>query len=90
MVREMIRANLGEVNISGIKGVIRAEFCMVVAGMAKAGFSEEELHDFIKIGLKSEEELESDIEAKREEVQKRVDELLDRIFGKVGKDNGSK
>lgn len=86
----MIKANLGEVNISGIKGVIRAEFCMIVAGMAKAGFSEEELHDFIKIGLKSEEELESDMEVKKEEVLKNVNELLDRIFGKAGKDNGSK
>lgn len=86
----MIKANLGEMNISGIKCVIRAEFCLIVAGMAKAGFSKEELHDLIKIGLKSEEELESDMEAKKEEVLKNVNELLDRIFGKAGKDNGSK
>ena len=76
----MIKANMGEVNIRGTKNLIQAEFCCLVAGMAQAGFTEEELHNSIKIGLKPEEELEKEVEAKREEVQKRFNELLDRIF----------
>lgn len=74
----------------GIKGVIKAEFCCLVAGMEKAGFTKEELIEYIELGLKPEEELEKEVEAKNEEVLKNVNELLDRIFGKAGKDNGSK
>lgn len=81
----MILANCGDVNIAGTKNLIQAEFCCLVAGMEKAGFTKEELLDFIELGLKPEEELEKEVEAKKEEVLKNVNELLDRIFGKAGK-----
>lgn len=81
----MILSNRGETIIRGTKSVIGAEFSCLVEGMAKAGFTEEELHDYIRLGLMSEEKLKNKTEAKREEVQKRCDELLDRIFGKEGK-----
>lgn len=86
----MILANCGDVKIAGTKNLIQAEFCCLVAGMEKAGFTKEELLDSIEFGLKPEEELEKEVEAKKEEVLKNVNELLDRIFGKAGKNNGSK
>lgn len=86
----MILANCGDVKIVGTKNVIQAEFCCLVAGMERAGFTKEELFESIEIGLKPEEELQKEVEAKKEEVLKNVNELLDRIFGKAGKDNGSK